>query len=108
MKGSLKKERHEANPHISKRGRHRNPGGGESSQVAQSQLVDPTLVLVYDTRDKEYDLTDQHCIHGPDDPNFQLAEVEDDEGEVEGEDEDKDQRAAHVVSIVGPYFPGGL
>jgi hypothetical protein len=58
MTNSLRKEREEANPHIPKRGRHRNLGGVESSHAAQSQVVDPTPMVVYDTRDEGYNPTE--------------------------------------------------
>jgi len=103
MTSSLRKERTEANPHIPKRGRRRNPGGVESSLLAQPQVVDPTSVHVYDTWGEGYDPTEPHYVDWPNDPYFQPLEVEDDE--VEGEAEGEDQAATHVVPIVGTPFP---
>ena len=102
MTRSVTKEREEANPHIPKRGRRRNPGGVEKSHAAQSQVVDPTPVPVYDTQDEGYDSTEQHYIDGPEGSYFQPPEVEDDEAESEVEGEA--QEVGHAIPE-GPPFP---
>lgn len=103
MMNNVKQNRVEANPHVPKKGRvHRNPEGVDSSQEAQSQVVDPTSEYVYDIRDEGYDPIEQHYVDGTEHPYFQPPEVEDDEAEGE------DQAAAHAIPVLGPPFPGGL
>jgi len=42
------KELRDANPYMPKKGRGRNPGAVESSQVAELQVIDLTLTLQFD------------------------------------------------------------
>jgi len=104
---SARQNRMAANPHVPKRGIvRRNLEGVESSQAAQSQMVDPTLEYVYNIRDEGYNPTEEHYVDGAEDPYFQPPEVEDDE--AEGEAKPEDQGATHVVPVLGPPFPGDL
>ena len=59
MMNSYRKEQTTVNPHIPKPRRRRNLIGVESSQVAQSQVVDPTHVPQYDDG---YDPTEHHYV----------------------------------------------
>ena len=108
MKNSYTKERKETNPHIPKPQRRRNPIDVESSQVAQSQVVDPILAHQYD---EGYNTMQQDYHPEEEDPFYQPEEdeAEEDEDEAEGEGESKPERhghddEGHDVPIVGLPF----
>jgi len=69
-----KMESRDASPYIPRRGKQRNPRGGESSQV-----VDPTLVLHFD---EAYNPTEQHYQPKEEDLFYHPEEDEAEEANV--------------------------